>query len=70
MSRELEFDPGGGTEGTEDGQEGVSRQGGSLIRLGVFDGLRGVHWQGWNEMKKKKAIAIPPLTCNSLWEDS
>ena len=35
-------------------QEGVSRQGGSLIRLGVFDGLRGVHWQGWNEMKKEK----------------
>ena len=26
-------------------QEGVSRQGGSLIGLGVFDGLLGVHWQ-------------------------
>ena len=26
-------------------QEGVRRQGGSLIRLGVFDGLLGVHWQ-------------------------
>ena len=26
-------------------QEGVSRQGGSLFPLGVFDGLLGVHWQ-------------------------
>jgi len=26
-------------------QEGVSRQGGSLIGLGVFDSLLGVHWQ-------------------------